>query len=51
MRNELKDMDWYTTLRDMNTEESWTAIKERLNRLTEDFVPLRKRRLWAGLSG
>ncbi len=44
MKDELKDTDWYTTLRDMNTEESWTAIKVRLNRLTEEFVPVRKRR-------
>jgi hypothetical protein len=44
MRNDLKDTDWYATLRDLNTEDSWAAIKERLNHLTEEFVPLRNRR-------
>ena len=44
MREDLADTDWYSLLKDQNTEEAWESIKGRLTNLTAKFVPLRKRR-------
>jgi hypothetical protein len=44
MRDDLSATDWYSLLRNKNTEESWEIIKERLTNITKTFVPLRKRR-------
>jgi hypothetical protein len=44
MREDIADTDWYSLLRDKNTEETWETIKGRLTNLTAKFVPLRKRR-------
>jgi hypothetical protein len=44
MRGDLADTDWYSLLREQNTEEAWESIKGRLTSLTAKFVPLQKRR-------
>ncbi len=44
MRGDLADTDWYSLLKDQNTEEAWESIKGRLTSLTAKFVPLQKRR-------
>ncbi len=44
MRGDLADTDWYSLLREQNTEEAWESIKGRLTSLTAKFVPLQRRR-------
>jgi len=44
MRQHLASIDWYITLRGMDTETAWQKIKSTLQSLTSDFVPVKQQR-------
>ena len=44
MRQELREIDWYTELSGKNTEDTWLNIKTVINDITTRYVPLKKSR-------
>ena len=45
MRELLTEVDWYEELQGMGTVDSWNTFKEKLNKLVDDCVPRKKRRV------
>ena len=44
MREEMETIDWNDLLKEKDTEEMWNAFKQKLENLTNKYIPFKQRR-------